>query len=237
MPKLPLPELTGGYADAALINEALAAVEDFSDNVVTRDGTAPNSMASDLDMDSNEIVNLGDPSTPLSAVNLRTLDRLSSGVMRQVIEIVDIPADLDVLGFGDLRYTVGTNNLAVYRDGRRLSPGVRYIELDSGSIQFTPPWGSPAEIMAVTNEFLGTTTFDLPNVPWTNITGAPVYTTRWPAWSEVTGKPTVSLAGHGHFAHEVTLDVTNESMSDSARGVHVQVTAPTASRVGELWFW
>jgi hypothetical protein len=41
--------------------------------------------------------------------------------------------------------------------------------------------------------------------PWSQVTGAPVYTTRWPAWDEVTGKPsTMAPSSHTHDWAQIT---------------------------------
>ncbi|MHB1170774.1 MAG: hypothetical protein ACYC28_15975, partial [Longimicrobiales bacterium] len=41
--------------------------------------------------------------------------------------------------------------------------------------------------------------------PWADITGEPVYTTRWPTWTEVTSKPTTfAPSAHSHPWEEIT---------------------------------
>jgi microcystin-dependent protein len=43
------------------------------------------------------------------------------------------------------------------------------------------------------------------SVPWSGVTGEPSYTTRWPTWSEVTGKPgTFTPSSHTHAWSDVT---------------------------------
>lgn len=45
-------------------------------------------------------------------------------------------------------------------------------------------------------------------IEWSIISGEPVYTTRWPAWSEVTGKPlTFTPTAHTHDAVDITSGV------------------------------
>jgi hypothetical protein len=60
-------------------------------------------------------------------------------------------------------------------------------------------------------------------VPWANISGAPATATRWPAWSEVTGKPsTFTPSSHSHGAGDLP------SASTSAKGV-VQLSSAVNS--------
>jgi len=58
MAKLTTNDVTGGYADVTAINENNTLIETAVENTLSRDGTTPNSMAADLDMDSNDIINV-----------------------------------------------------------------------------------------------------------------------------------------------------------------------------------
>ncbi len=237
MSKLNLPELAGGYADANLINTALSAIEEFSDTVVTRDGAAPNAMAADLDLNSNRIINLADGQEAGDAATIRQLERYSSGLVRQTIEVRTQPAFAAVLTFNDLTYTPGANNLAIYRDGVRLVRGVQYTETSPNSITFVPAWGSAAQILAITNEYVGTVDFDLPTVPWSNLSGVPAFASRWPTYAEVTAKPDFAPLAHAHLTEDISRTLIGDSLTDDVRGVFVQAAEPTATRVGDLWFW
>jgi hypothetical protein len=58
MPKKPnIPTLTGGYASAAALNANFQAILDALDNTLSRDGSTPNQMESDLDLNGNSILN------------------------------------------------------------------------------------------------------------------------------------------------------------------------------------
>ena len=62
MPKLTLSDLTSLTSNETsaitLINANMALVEAAVENTLSRDGTAPNSLSADLDMNSNNIINL-----------------------------------------------------------------------------------------------------------------------------------------------------------------------------------
>ena len=60
MAKLTLNDITGGSASPALINSNNALIEAAVENTLSRDGTTPNQMAADIDMNSNSLNNVQD---------------------------------------------------------------------------------------------------------------------------------------------------------------------------------
>jgi microcystin-dependent protein len=60
MAKLTINTLTGGYASIAALNVAFTAIEAALENTLSRDGTSPNAMDANLDMNSKRILNLAD---------------------------------------------------------------------------------------------------------------------------------------------------------------------------------
>lgn len=67
MPKLSLSDITSGYNSTARINAAFAALEAALENTVSRDGSSPNAMGANLDLNSNRILNLGSPQSATDA--------------------------------------------------------------------------------------------------------------------------------------------------------------------------
>lgn len=63
MPKLNLNTISSRYASVAALNANFDAIETAIDNTLSRDGSSPNTMSANLDMDSNRIVNLPDATT------------------------------------------------------------------------------------------------------------------------------------------------------------------------------
>jgi hypothetical protein len=57
--KLTLTDIESGYASVAALNANFTAIETAIENTVSRDGTSPNSMSGDLDMDGNGLLNVG----------------------------------------------------------------------------------------------------------------------------------------------------------------------------------
>jgi len=65
--------VTSGYYGTTVLNSNFSAIEEQFDNTLSRDGSTPNSMAADLDMDSNDILNVAD----LTAVNVTVTGTLT----------------------------------------------------------------------------------------------------------------------------------------------------------------
>ena len=62
MPKITLPNITSGYQSATQLNNAFTLLEnELQDKVLYRDNPAgePNEMQNDLDMNSNNLLNVG----------------------------------------------------------------------------------------------------------------------------------------------------------------------------------
>ena len=55
-----LTTISSGYYSTETLTANFTAIQSFFDNTVSRDGSSPNTMAGDLDMNSNDIVNVGD---------------------------------------------------------------------------------------------------------------------------------------------------------------------------------
>lgn len=71
MAKLTLNDITSGYASTTALNENFALIETALENTLSRDGTTPNSMSADLDMNGNSILNVS--SLTVNGVDVSTL--------------------------------------------------------------------------------------------------------------------------------------------------------------------
>ncbi len=67
MAKLTLTDITSGYGTATKLNANNSAIETAMENTLSRDGTEPNEMNAHLDMNGNEILNVGAPTSGSSA--------------------------------------------------------------------------------------------------------------------------------------------------------------------------
>lgn len=71
MAKLTLNDVTSGYASTTLVNANNTLTETALENTLSRDGTGPNQMEANLDMNGNNVLNIGTLDiTTLSADNL-----------------------------------------------------------------------------------------------------------------------------------------------------------------------
>lgn len=78
MAKLTLNDITGGYQTATAYNANNALIEAAFENTLSRDGSTPNQMGADLDMNSNDIANVADLDMT-GTLDLSTGDIISSG--------------------------------------------------------------------------------------------------------------------------------------------------------------
>lgn len=77
MAKLTLSTITSGYLGVTATNANFASIVAAFDNTLSRDGTTPNSMGANLDMNSHKVINLSDAVNSADAVNLRQLNAAS----------------------------------------------------------------------------------------------------------------------------------------------------------------
>jgi hypothetical protein len=75
--KLEIARIQAGYRSAESLTQNFEAIADALENTLSRDGTTPNEMGANLDMDSNRILNLPEPvasSEPARLAELEALD-------------------------------------------------------------------------------------------------------------------------------------------------------------------
>jgi hypothetical protein len=60
MPKLTLTDIESGYASVDVLNANFTAIETALENTLSRDGTTPNTLTADLDLNGNDLINVGD---------------------------------------------------------------------------------------------------------------------------------------------------------------------------------
>lgn len=239
MAKLTLNTLASGHLDVELVNENFARIVAFLETVLSRDGTSPNQMEADLDLNGYALLNSTvNPSNPVSLVTQAAMeayvDSRASGVVQQQQQTFTATAGQTVLTLTDFVYTAGANNLAVYVDGvRRFAPN-DYVETSPTVVTLVSPLAGGEEVQLVVNEFLGTVTLPVHTHTWSALVDPPATATRWPSYTEVTDKPaTFAPSAHTHSA----ADVTSGRLADAHRGVFVQSGAPSSPVVGDLWFW
>lgn len=73
----PLSTVATGYSSATALNSNFDKIEEAFDNTLSRDGSGPNFMETELDMNSNRIINLPEPVEPTDAVRLQDITDLA----------------------------------------------------------------------------------------------------------------------------------------------------------------
>lgn len=79
MSKLTINDITSGYFSTSALNAAFTAIETAIENTVSRDGTTPNQMTADLDMNSNRVTNLAEPTNLNDAARLQDVQDAIAG--------------------------------------------------------------------------------------------------------------------------------------------------------------
>jgi hypothetical protein len=138
-----LKDVGSGYKRTA-INSNFEAIEaEINNNLLNKNGGV--GLEADLDANSQKIINLADGINSNEAVNLRQLQGAISaaggGLIASQTEVqLGSQAVADVFTFTGITYTVGSNNLYVFRNGQKLGKGVDYTETSTSSITllFTP---------------------------------------------------------------------------------------------------
>jgi hypothetical protein len=238
MAKITLPTISSGYLSTEALNQAFSDIAEAFDNTLSRDGSTPNQMEADLDLNGYVLLNSGSSDDPDSMVSRSAMedyvDERAAGLLLQRTERQVAVAAQTVFTLTEFEYEPETGNIAVYVDGLRKFQPTDYVEDSATTITFVTPMAGGEVVQVVQTDFLATISLASHSHPWSQITGAPVYTTRWADWAEVTGKPTVFTPDtHVHAA----ADITSGRLADARRGVYVQATQPTANTVGELWAW
>lgn len=79
MAKLTLDSITSGFASVTKYNANNDAIETAIENTLSRDGTSPNQMGANLDMNSFKLINLGAPSSANDAARLADVQDAVAG--------------------------------------------------------------------------------------------------------------------------------------------------------------
>ena len=112
MAKLTLSDLTSLTSNEAsaisTINANMALIETALENTLSRDGTSPNTMSADLDMNGNDILNISTDGTVVAS--LGSAATAGAGARR-------IVTDATVTTFASVVAGSGSNVVPVYSDG------------------------------------------------------------------------------------------------------------------------
>lgn len=238
MAKLVLASLSSGYLDVDRLNQNFQLISSWADTVLSRDGSLPNQMEADFDLNGHALVNLNPGEEEDSLVTFGQLQEyvqaVGSGLLVQNVQEFTASVGQTLFTISGT-YRPGINNLAVYVNGVRKFAPSDFTETSASSFTFLTPLAGGEKVKAVITEFLGTVELPTHTHTWDQITNKPDTATRWPDWTEVTGKPlTFAPSAHQHSTADIT---SGTGLADARRGIWVQSSQPTAGRVGEVWLW
>jgi hypothetical protein len=127
MAKLTLNTIGSRYGSIDALNDNSNLIEAALENTLSRDGTGPNNMESDLDMDSNDIINVGDLSVGSLRINGQPVSPGTVNYTGMVKQTIVATSGQTVFNLTTVSYAPLTNNLSVYIDGVYQNPS-RYTE-------------------------------------------------------------------------------------------------------------
>jgi hypothetical protein len=156
MAKLTLNTIGSRYGSIDALNNNSDSIEAAFENTLSRDGTGPNNMEANLDMDSHRVINILDGVNNQDAATVRQVNSIvaaaSSGLIASLKERQDAAAGQTVFNLASIEYIPGSNNLAIYIDGVRQYPGESYTETDLNTVTFSAGLNLGAEVLFITNE-------------------------------------------------------------------------------------
>jgi len=88
MAKITLNNISSGYLVTTIVNANMDAIEEAFENTLSRDGTTPNTMLANLDMNSHKLLNCGEATTGDEYVTLSQVTEYSSTVTLAVINSI-----------------------------------------------------------------------------------------------------------------------------------------------------
>lgn len=156
MAKLTLNTIGSRYGSIDALNANFDAIETALENTLSRDGTAPNGMDANLDIDSNRIINLADGIDNSDAVTLRQVNGLIQGVhsgnIVKVREIATATAGQTVFNLSSITYVPASNNLSIFINGIKQRITSAYVETDNNTITFTEAVPRTAVVEFIVND-------------------------------------------------------------------------------------
>lgn len=91
--KLTLATIGSRYASVAALNANFTAIVNAIENTVSRDGTSPNSMSGNLDMNSNRILNVPAPTSDNEPITRAYLETLENNAYTSALDAADSAED------------------------------------------------------------------------------------------------------------------------------------------------
>jgi hypothetical protein len=160
MAKLVLTDITGSYASVAALNANFALTETALENTLSRDGTTPNTMLADIDLNNNDLLNVRN----IEAQFFKD----ENGVVVAFADYTGTVASETFSGNGStLSFAVtvtpvASSNLSVFIDGVYQQKATYTVSGTNIIFSEAPPLGTNnIEIIVISSLPIGSTTADL----------------------------------------------------------------------------
>ncbi len=134
------------------VNSELQKIATAIDSLLDRDGTSPNYMKSDLDLNSNSILNVANGVAGTDAVNVNQLINGALATNTNSILQLEVTATAGQTVFTVPSYTMGANLLSVYVNGQYQYLSSSYTETSTTSITFSEGLNLDDKVMVVANQ-------------------------------------------------------------------------------------
>lgn len=169
MAKLTLNNVSSGLESQSLINNNNDTIEAAFEDTISRSGATPNDMQADLDLGSNNLLNVADGVNPTDGVNLgqvrNLLSAAGSGLISSNVEYYTATAGQTSFNVTTTFYP-GTDNLRVYVNGVLQNRVQSYTENSAGNqVTFVEALEAGDIVTFITND---STTSNVTNA--TNVT-------------------------------------------------------------------
>ncbi len=135
MSKVTLNDITSGYQSTAAYNENNEIIEDAFDNTLSLDGSTPNSMDADIDLNSNKLLNVGRIEATQLYLNGGLVTTTELIINSVGVEEHTATAGQTVFNLTSITYAPGVNGIQVFINGI-LQSLTTYEETDINTITF-----------------------------------------------------------------------------------------------------
>lgn len=140
------------------INNNSTAITTAMDNTLSRDGTSPNQMTANLDMNSNHLLNLPAPTSPAEPLRLTDVSLLSGGAPTfSPIPVAGTTGQVLTKNSGsnfDVGWTTPVNPSTVFPVSNTLRDDGKTLYWDNVAATHKYAWASPADRVADLRDFL-----------------------------------------------------------------------------------
>lgn len=122
--------ITSGFASVTTLNANYEALRDAFDNTISRDGSTPNTMTADFDMNSNDILNVKSI-TDQSGKDIVAQTKVNADAAEAAKVATEAAAD----EFGDIYLGSKTSDPTVDNDGDALQTGAIYYNSTNNELR------------------------------------------------------------------------------------------------------